>query len=301
MTSRILIIEDDDFLRPSLARALREEDYEVFEAAAAEQALQVAKSKSLDLVIADVRLGAIDGLECLARIRRMQPRARSIVMTGYASEDAPTRAIEVEAEDYLYKPFELDDFLDAVEWVLESPAEETRYNSLLGTLVAGYRKLLDKAGAALASSELSSLDKPRDRAFHAFFVGVRSKKLGLDSARAVWAQLEKLEEGRQQLLEGELTLGRGKTLREGYTYVFDLAAALSRTSLAPRHDGPAPKAPVEAFGHLFAQIQKGSVSPEQVKQAPTLFSLDRVVWTQSQALADLRTRLWGQSAPAAGA
>lgn len=285
---RIMVVEDDNFLRASLVEALEDEDYEVVEAADASQALALAGRETVDLVVTDVRLGAVDGLELLARMRTLQPRARSIVMTGYASDEAPGRAVRVQAEDYLYKPFSLDDFLDAVERVFASGQEAERYEGLLGGF---FRKLADAAAARLTQAELSAVQGPRDEAFKAFFVGVRSRQLDEAGGRLVWSHLEELERRRQELLRGA-TLGQGKQLAEGYRYVSDLVAAFSRSSLGALSTGGSLIEEV-AFRFLFGQIRSGAVSLEQVKQAPTMRGMDRLTLSQSEPLAALRSALWG--------
>lgn len=289
----ILVLEDDDFLRKALVQALEEEDYNVVEAAGAEQAAVVARQNDLELVIADVRLGEIDGLEFLAQLRRFKPEVKSIVMTGYASSNAPSRALRVKAEDYLYKPFELDDMLDAVERVLGAEEEKASYSGLLGGLLAGYKKVIDAAGAALTSAGLKSIDSPRDSCFSAFYVGVRSRKLKQHEAFDLWGRVEALENVRQEILKATSPhLNKAKTLAGEYEGVRELIVAVSKTTLPIRSTGDS-SCPPQRFSHLFEAIHSGSVSTEQLKQAPVLRSLDPLTLAQSAPLSELFLKLWG--------
>lgn len=292
MSARVLVLEDDDFLRNALVEALEDEDYEVYQAADAQQAANTARRQDLDLVVADVRLGEVDGIEFLAQLRRFAPKVRSIVMTGYASNDAPARALKVQAEDYIYKPFELDDLLDAVERVLGAEDEKEKYRGLFGGIKAGYEKLKGAAGAALASAELKALEAPRDLCFSAFYVGVRSRKLNQKEAAELWGRIEALEQQRQELLKGASQLGRGKALAKDYDYVRELIAAVSRTSLEFRGQQGS-SCPAELFAHLFAQLGAGAVSAEQLKQAPVVRTLDPLTLSQSEPLSQLFRCLWG--------
>lgn len=118
MKERILIIEDDESFRRVLTLILKKEGYLVIGAKDAHQAIETAKESFFELVIADVRLpGGMDGIEAVAKIKGIRPEAKSlaIIITGYADEQAPVRALRLGVDDYIYKPFEREQFLHSVE------------------------------------------------------------------------------------------------------------------------------------------------------------------------------------------
>ncbi|MFN8610031.1 MAG: response regulator [Vulcanimicrobiota bacterium] len=115
---RILILEDDQDMREMLADVLDSEGYQTFLAADGEQAVTLAGKTSFDLMIIDVRMPGMGGLEALARMRHQQPGAASMVVTGYASESDSIRALRLGVGDYLKKPFPVPEFLERVSQLL---------------------------------------------------------------------------------------------------------------------------------------------------------------------------------------
>lgn len=292
MEARILLVEDDDYLRELLAEALEDEDYTVFQAADAMEAFRVAQSQKLDLVVTDVRLGRIDGLRCLVDIRGIQPNIRSIVITGYASEDAPDRAIEVQAHDYIYKPFELDDLILSVERVLQAPQESERYSSLLSGLVSGYQKLVGVVRAAISSGQLKAVEEIRDKAYRAFYVGIRSKKLNKEWAYEVWVRLDHADAARDKFVSAGLDLQQRKELVDAYTNVLSAVRAYSKTQM-PRIGKTEEDERSRSFNHLFRNLLSGRVSVELLKQASYLWRLDELTLSQSEPLTEFNRTVWG--------
>ncbi len=111
---RVLILEDDDALRHTLVQVLSEEHYEVTAAAAGLQAVKLAGEISFDLLVTDIRMEGMDGLEALAQIRLSHPGIHSLVITGYSNEADAIRALELGVGEFLRKPFELSHFLETV-------------------------------------------------------------------------------------------------------------------------------------------------------------------------------------------
>jgi two-component system nitrogen regulation response regulator GlnG len=115
----ILIVDDAEAVSWTLERALRNEGHTVAVAASAEQAFaQVARQKP-DAIILDVRLPGMDGLKALPRFRQMAPDAPVIVVTAFGSLPTAVSAVEGGAFDYLAKPFDLAQALDAVSRALQ--------------------------------------------------------------------------------------------------------------------------------------------------------------------------------------
>lgn len=294
MRERILVLEDDAELREALVETLEDEDYGAVGVATGADALRRTRANPFHLVVADVRIQGLDGIEVLRRIRKMCPSTKAIVMTGYASEDAPARALQVEVEDYLYKPFSLQDFLVAVERVLTAAEEQERYLGLLAPFMSGYRKLVQTAGVAIARAELASLDRVRDSVFHGLYVGIRSHKLALSDALQVWDRLEALEREREKLKFAGLHLKERQELAEGYRFLVDSIAATSsryRGTSSPRRQPD--QVPLGQFRDFYTRIRDGEVSLQLVVMAPFLRALEPFTLEQSPDLQALHAALWG--------
>ncbi len=115
----ILIVDDEQVVRDSLTHWFTEEGYEVEAVATAEEALSRLAARDLDLVLADIRMPGMDGLELLEKIQSEQLDTSVIVMTGYASVESAVRALKHGAFDYITKPFDPDDLSVAVRNALE--------------------------------------------------------------------------------------------------------------------------------------------------------------------------------------
>lgn len=104
MAERLLIVEDEDTLRESLKRVFAREGYEVEVARSAEAALTVIEEQSFDLIITDIILPGMDGIELLRRCREQNPEQLIIVMTAFASLETAVEALRGGAYDYIIKP-----------------------------------------------------------------------------------------------------------------------------------------------------------------------------------------------------
>lgn len=130
MAESILIIEDDELMRASLELELEAAGYRVLSAASGLEAIEHARERHFDLIVSDVRMEGMSGLEALSAMREFQPAARKIVITGYANPDAPITALKMGVDDYLLKPFSSDELLRSVRAALEQLRRGSR--SVLG-------------------------------------------------------------------------------------------------------------------------------------------------------------------------
>jgi DNA-binding NtrC family response regulator len=116
---RILIADDERVLRESLARLLEEEGHEVLQAGDGREAHEIVLNAPVDLVLADVRMPAMDGLALLGHLKRAVPETPVIMMTAYGTVDSAVQAMRSGAWDYLLKPIQFDDLLMKVQRALE--------------------------------------------------------------------------------------------------------------------------------------------------------------------------------------
>src|SRR5262249_8348561 len=115
----ILIVDDEEAVCWSPQRALAREGHDVAGAPPAEQAGALIAPRRPDAVILDVRLPGLDGLSALARMRETGLDVPVIVVTAFGNLPTAVRAVEAGAFDYLAKPFELNQALDAVNRALQ--------------------------------------------------------------------------------------------------------------------------------------------------------------------------------------
>jgi two-component system response regulator AtoC len=111
MTTRILIVDDDDSLRESLQLVLAAESYDVVAAEDGETALRLIAETPIDIVLSDLRMPGIDGLELIPQLSRRLPGATIILMSAYGTEDLAIEAMKRGAYDYIAKPFQPSEVL----------------------------------------------------------------------------------------------------------------------------------------------------------------------------------------------
>ena len=117
--STLLIIDDDDQLRISFERLLKEEGYAVQTAASGEAGLRLIDDAIPDLVVLDIRLPGMNGLETFARIHRIEPKLPVIIMTAYGTTETAIEATKMGAFDYVLKPFDIPEMLTVIRKALE--------------------------------------------------------------------------------------------------------------------------------------------------------------------------------------
>lgn len=117
--NRILIVDDDDMTRKTLTRLLRREGFHISNASTGTAALQRLSEAPYDLVITDLVMGDIDGLELLTRIKNRYPNVEVILITGYASIPTAIEAVKKGAYHYLEKPLRSDETIHLARQAIE--------------------------------------------------------------------------------------------------------------------------------------------------------------------------------------
>jgi two-component system chemotaxis response regulator CheY len=116
--SKVMIVDDAQFMRVRLAKLLTRNGYEVVEAENGEQAVQIYQSEKPDVVLMDITMPLKDGLEALAEIRGNDPDAKVIMLTALGQESMVVQAVQAGAKDYVVKPFNPKRVMSALEKVL---------------------------------------------------------------------------------------------------------------------------------------------------------------------------------------
>ena len=115
----ILVVDDDASVRDFLERLFKKHGYDVETAASGEAAVKLAETRSFDLVITDIKMPGIDGLEVLRHFRAQDPHVQVIMITGFASQESAIKALNMGAFYYILKPVKNDELKQVVKNALE--------------------------------------------------------------------------------------------------------------------------------------------------------------------------------------
>jgi two-component system NtrC family response regulator len=132
---KILLVDDDQSLRKILAFNLEQEGYSIIEASDGEQALKLCNEHDPDLVITDIKMPGMDGVELLKEIKRRDIEKLVIVITAFGTVDSAIEAMKLGAYDYITKPFNRDEMKLVVKKALELQKLKSRTRFLEAQLV----------------------------------------------------------------------------------------------------------------------------------------------------------------------
>ena len=119
-TKSVLLIDDDKIVLRSLAKFLEHHGYSLKVAESGEEALENIKKSNFDLIITDIRMPGLNGIETIKRIREFnrenkRPVPGEVIITGYADPDIERQAEKLGITDFIYKPFATRQFLEIIE------------------------------------------------------------------------------------------------------------------------------------------------------------------------------------------
>ncbi len=140
---RILVVDDELGPREAL-RMILQDDYDVSTAHSGEQALDHLSRGEFDLVILDIRMPNINGLDLLAKVKKRVPDTEVVMITAYASVDTATKALRHGALDYLIKPFDRKSVIEVVEKGLARRADSRFMKSKLAELQQANKALVEE-------------------------------------------------------------------------------------------------------------------------------------------------------------
>ena len=120
MAKKILVIDDEELITKSLLKLLSTEGYNATVVRSGKEAIDNVKKSDFDLIICDVRMPQMDGIETIKEIRNHLKKTNKkqiseILITGYADKDKYETALELKVSDYIYKPFERTEFLKVIK------------------------------------------------------------------------------------------------------------------------------------------------------------------------------------------
>jgi DNA-binding NtrC family response regulator len=105
---RILVVDDEAFIRENLERILEEDGYRPYSTASGDEAVREVSEEEIDLVLLDLNLGNKSGLDVLRAMREVDPEVLVIIITGYGTVESAVEALKLGAYDYIKKPFKAD-------------------------------------------------------------------------------------------------------------------------------------------------------------------------------------------------
>ena len=121
----ILVIDDEQGVRDLFAKVLSRQDYNVLTAASGADGIQVAREQKVNLILLDIKMPGMDGLETLRRLKKVSPETAVIIITGFGTLQTSRKALKLGAVDYITKPFDLDFALSVIkDTLLKNSLEE---------------------------------------------------------------------------------------------------------------------------------------------------------------------------------
>lgn len=281
--AEILVLEDDESMNDILVRSLTGMGHTVSSALNADSALELCLSHTFSLIVTDVILPGQDGIECLGQIKSMQSDIRCIVITGYARQEIPERAILLKVDDYLLKPFSMQSFLTAVEQVLDIDDERSQRQALLDRLLPS---------SAEANEDALDLMGRRRDTIRALYVGTRSGALTRSGAKEAYIRIEAMEETfRKVLMRKSPDLNRVKKLRAHYAKVY-------QSIVYPRSETPQEETELnttmtsEQFSKLHDNLLTSVVGLHDLEYAPLLRRVSDSRLQPFPELLALKKHLW---------
>jgi nitrogen regulation protein NR(I) len=147
MRANILLIEDDRSTAAALEKVLQDEGYSVAVATRGDQGLQEARQRQFDLVITDLQLPGVNGMELVAQLHAAKPKLPIIMMTAHGTTETAIEAMKLGACEYLVKPFEADELLDLAASAVASSRRMSDPVEIGSAAVTGARAIVGNSRA----------------------------------------------------------------------------------------------------------------------------------------------------------
>jgi DNA-binding NtrC family response regulator len=126
--ARILIVDDDENIRKVLVAILEDKGYNIEAVGTAREAIRKTDKKFYNLALIDIRLPDMEGIELLTKIRDTTPRMRKIIITGYPTLQNAVEAVNLGADAYIMKPFDVEKVLSTISEQLRKQDQEKKYS-----------------------------------------------------------------------------------------------------------------------------------------------------------------------------
>ena len=157
---KILVVDDELFVRELLMEFLGKQDFEVFLAESGEKAIEMTKANPPQVALIDLKMPGIDGLKTMQEIKKIAPDALAIIMTGYPTIETSIEALRSGAYDYVVKPFKLNELKNAIDRALN----ERHLRLEIGELRERIKKLENELKIYQVSGKRSDFSRPQANA-----------------------------------------------------------------------------------------------------------------------------------------
>ncbi len=124
--TRVLIVDDEERFRTTMSKLLIVRGLEASTAGSGKEALEALKTSLYDVIILDIKMPGMGGVEVLAEIKKIDPFIEVIVMTGYASVDTAKKITELGGYDYMLKPYNIDELMEKIDAAHERKMARTQ-------------------------------------------------------------------------------------------------------------------------------------------------------------------------------
>jgi YesN/AraC family two-component response regulator len=152
MSASVLVVDDERAIQDTLAWCLRNDGHGVRTAGSAEEAMGIMANQGFDLIISDIIMPGLSGVDLLRKARVLQPQTLFVLITAFATVETAVEALREGASDYIVKPFKFDELRQQVRRLLEHQAafqESARFRQAVESAVPD-RSLLGESAAMLA-------------------------------------------------------------------------------------------------------------------------------------------------------
>ena len=195
---RVLVADDEANIRSSLVRALELSGYRATGVASGKDALAVLDQAVYDVMLLDIKMPGMDGIEVMRRARQAQPDLTILVLTGHATLESAIVAVKTGAVDYLLKPVSVRDITEAIARALKKQSDQARPKRLLRTILDALQQA-ENSSVSVERIESDVVVPPRTDAKPSL---LRVGALALDPEK----RLVFIDERTVELTEGEITI-----------------------------------------------------------------------------------------------
>ncbi|MCX7822294.1 MAG: response regulator [Syntrophobacterales bacterium] len=119
MQPRILIVDDEDRFRKTLSKLLKAQGLTVNDVGSGEEALRFIENHPVDIILLDMRMAGMNGIETLSAIKKRDPLIEVIILTGHASVDVAVEIMKLGGYEYLLKPCDIDELTVKIDGAFE--------------------------------------------------------------------------------------------------------------------------------------------------------------------------------------
>ncbi|MFW2331984.1 MAG: UDP-3-O-acyl-N-acetylglucosamine deacetylase [Nitrospinota bacterium] len=171
MEKVILVIDDEKNIRATLEDILSDEGYKIVTSGSAEEALKLIKRNPPDLVLLDIWLPGLDGIQTLKLIKAINPDIEVIMMSGHGAIDIAVQATKNGAVDFIEKPFSMEQLSGAIERALNPVVKENIYFAKRKALLDSYAKIRLAGSSKIAKRTKEKIDKISKEIGHTLLIG----------------------------------------------------------------------------------------------------------------------------------